>query len=158
MVTLNLLPLDVTFSYEELQVSEPLHLSVLVYNSFLAYSADISWLVAFSSMFFAVTWICYEWIQHHALHNLHDQAMAFSWNLLHGLRAYARLVEWFPLVSICDSKPVSHVCYCLNHKNRKSDFSKLCTKNDGYLGYLLLQSCRSQLIYQNCIPGLHVFV
>ena len=32
MATLNFLPLDVTFSYEELQVSEPLHLSVLVYN------------------------------------------------------------------------------------------------------------------------------
>ena len=80
-------------------------------------------------MFFAVTWIFYEWIQHHALHKLHDQAMTFQWNLLHGLRAYARLVEWFPLASICDSKPVSHVCYCQNHNNRKSDFSKLCIKS-----------------------------
>ena len=40
--------------------------------------------------------------------------MTCQGNLLHGLRAYARLVEWFPLASICDSKPVSHVCYCLN--------------------------------------------
>ena len=45
--------LDVTFSYE-LQVSEPLHLGVLVYNVFLAYSADASWLVTLSSMLFAV--------------------------------------------------------------------------------------------------------
>ena len=50
MVTLNFLPLDVTFS-QELQVSEPLHLGVLVYNVFLAYSADVSWLVALSIMF-----------------------------------------------------------------------------------------------------------
>ena len=35
----------------------------------------------------------------------------FQGNLLHGLRAYANLVEWFPLVSFCDSKPVSYVCY-----------------------------------------------
>ena len=26
------------------------------------------------------------------------------------------------------------------------------------LGYLLLQNCQSQLIYQDCIPGFHVFV
>ena len=46
-------------------------------------------------------------------------------------RAYANLVEWFPLASICDSKSVSHVCCCLNNNNRKSDFSKLCIKSDG---------------------------
>ena len=50
---------------------------------------------------------------------------------MHGLRANANLVEWFPLVSFWDSKPVSHVCYCLNHNNGKSDFSKHCIKNDG---------------------------
>ena len=82
--------------------------------SFLAYSADVSWLFALSSMFFAVTWIFYQWIQHHALHKHHDQAMIFQWNLLHGLRAYVNLVEWFSLASICDSKPVSHGYYCLN--------------------------------------------
>ena len=80
MVTLNFLPLDVTFS-EYLQVSEPLHLGELVYNVlFLAYSADVLWLVALNSMFFAVTWIFYAWIQHPALHKHHDQAMTkFQW-------------------------------------------------------------------------------
>ena len=113
-----------------MQVSEPLQLDPLVYNVlFLAYSADVLWLVALSSMFSAVTWIFYEWVQHHALCKHHDQAMTFQWNLLHGLRAYARLVKWFPLASIFDSKPVSHVCYCQNHNNRKSDFSKLCIKS-----------------------------
>ena len=82
-------------------------------------------------MFFAVTWIFYELIQHHALQKHHEQAMTFQGNLLHGLRAYANLVEWFPLASVCDSEPVSHVSYCLNHNNRKSEFSKLCIKNDG---------------------------
>ena len=46
----------------------------------------------------------------------------------HALRSYANLVEWFPLVSFCDSKPVSQVCHCLNHNDRKSDFSKHCIK------------------------------
>ena len=46
---------------------------------------------------------------------------AVQWNLLPGLWAYSNLVEWFPLASSCDSKPVCYVCYCLNHDNRKSD-------------------------------------
>ena len=99
-------------------------------------------------MFFGVTWIFYEWIQHPALHKHHGQAITkFQWNLLHGLRPYANLVKRFPLASFCDSKPVSHVCYCLNHNNRKSGFSKHCIKkcNDGYL---LQQNCQCQLIYQ----------
>ena len=105
------------------------YLSISLQCSFLAYSADVWWLFALSSMFFAVTWIFYEWIQHHALHKHHNQAVIkFQWNLLHGLRTYANLVEWFPLASICDSKPAIHVCYCLNHNNRKSDFSKNCIK------------------------------
>ena len=82
-------------------------------------------------MFFAVTWIFYELIQHHALQKHHEQAMTFQGNLLHGLRAYANLVEWFPLASSCDSKPVSHVGYCPNHNNGKSDFSKHCIKKYG---------------------------
>ena len=85
-------------------------------------------------MLFAVTWIFYEWIQHPALHKHHGQAITkFQWNLLHGLRAYANLVKRFPLASFCDSKPVSHVCYCLNHNNRKSDFSKHCIKNNAMM-------------------------
>ena len=54
IVTLKFAPLDVTFTYE-LQVSEPLHLGKLVYNILLAYSADVSWLVAWRTMFFALT-------------------------------------------------------------------------------------------------------
>ena len=121
MVTMNFLTLDVTFPLE-LQVSEPLPLGELVYNVLLAYSADVSWMVALSSTLFAVTWTFYEWIQHHALRKHHDQAMTkFQLNLLHGLRAYANLMEWFSLASFCDSKPVSHVCHYLNHDNRKSN-------------------------------------
>ena len=104
-------------------------LGELVYNVILAYSAHVSRLVALSSMCFAVTWIFDEWIQPHFLHKHHEQAMnKFQGNLLHGLQAYANLVEWSPLASSCDCKPVSHVCYCLNHNNKKSDFSKLSIK------------------------------
>ena len=51
--------------------------------------------------------------------------------MLNGLPGYSTLLEWFPLVSFCESKPVSHVCYCLDHDSRKSDFCKAWYKNDG---------------------------
>ena len=108
------------------------------------------------SMFFAVNWLLYGWIQHHALHNYHYQLTKFQWNLLHGLRAYAALVEWFQSASFHESKPVNHVCYCLNHNNIKSDFSKHCYKK-WWLGYLQLKNSWNQLIF-HCIPVFQVFV
>ena len=85
-------------------------------------------------MLFAVTWMFYEWIQHPALHKHHDQTMTnFEWNLLHGLWAHANLVEWFPLVSFCDIKPVSHLFYCLNLKNRKSPANILTSNQCCYI-------------------------
>ena len=63
--------------------------------------------------------------------------------------AYARLVDWFPLASICDSKPVSHVCYCLN-QNLVSFVQKMMVRL-----FTAAKLSYSQLNYQDCIPRLH---
>ena len=101
--------------------------SFCIWVALLAYSANVSWLVALRSMFAAVNWILYRWIQHHAL-----QKHQISWPSFDEICCIV-----FEHMQLC--KTVSHVYYCRNHNDSKSDFSRLsiCCYKKWWLGYLL---------------------
>ena len=150
MLALNFLPLDGAFSYELKVSSESLYLVELVYIFFSILcrrivAGCIEPYALYSNL--NILWIDSASCSPKAPWQCDNQVSMKS--AACGLWAYANLAEWFPLTSFCDSKPASHVCYCLNHNNRIPDFSKLVSTyiKKWWLVYLLLQNWWSQLIY-----------